>query len=212
MHLFTRTGVLGGHPDRAMAWAVKVGGQVSEASGREFATWTAHFGQPVGTYVWSTWFEGHADLPGAFGALSAHPGFQAAVEEGGEFQAGAHETAFRQVVVGGPGEGAEGPGLGALAVVTTAVAAGGKLVEAIGWGSDVANLITSITGLPVTFLVDAYGAFGQVTWIGGAPDMAAVDASNDATNANAEYLQMLSQIGELFVPGSGQRALYQRIG
>ena len=212
MYLFTRTGTLGGDPNGAMAWAIKVGGAASAASGRQINTWVAQFGFPVGTVVWSAWLDGHADLTSAFGPLATHADYQAAANEGVAFQTTPHESALRQVVSGGPVEGAEGPGLGSVATVTTAVALGGKMAAVIAWGVEVAAIASSVSGLPVSFLVDSYGTFGQVTWIGGAVDMAAADAANDAMNASADYMKAVDGGTDLFVPASGHRALYTRIG
>jgi hypothetical protein len=91
------------------------------------------------------------------------------------------------------------------------VVAGGKYDQGISWGIEMAQLVEEITKRTTMFLLDGYGTFGQVTWISGAPDLAAADADNAAVNANDKYMRRLGDAGELFVPGSGQRRLMTRI-
>ena len=212
MHLFTRTGVLGGDPDASMAWAAKIGTHVAETTGRQLTTWWAGYGFPVGTVVWASWVEGHADVEKAFGGLGADSAYQALVAEGQAFQTAPYQDDLRQVIFGGPTEGDELPPLGATASVTTAVAAAGKYAEAMAWGAEMAALAASVTGSPETFMSDVFGTFGQVTWLGGAADAAATDAASEAISGSAEYMEMLGRSGGLFEPSSGHNALYYRIG
>ena len=74
-----------------------------------------------------------------------------------------------------------------------------------------AELVQQVTKLRTLFLVDSYGTFGQVTWLTGAPDLATADAAGEAINNNPDYLKRLSDVGDLFVPGSGQRRMVTRI-
>ena len=97
------------------------------------------------------------------------------------------------------------------AVVTNAVIANGQYAEAVGWGIDVAQHVTTLTGMPVGLMMQEYGTFGQLTWIGIGADAAAIDASAAATNGDAEYIKKMSAAGNLFVPGSGQRSLATRV-
>ena len=103
------------------------------------------------------------------------------------------------------------PPVGSMAVVTNAVVANGQHAEAVGWGIEVAQHVTSLTGMPIGLMMQEYGAFGQLAWIGIGADAAAVDASAAATNGDADYITMLSAAGNLFVPGSGQRSLVTRV-
>ncbi len=212
MYLFSRSAVLTGNPAAAMPWAVKIGEYVSTTTGRPLSTWAAQFGRPLGTVTWSTILESHADLNAAFGALESDAGYARLVEEGMPFFSSPHEMTLRQPLHGGPTPGGEPPAVGALANVTTAVAANGKMAEAFAWGIAVSEHVEKVTGNPVTFMSDAYGAFGQLTWLGTSPDLEAVDAANAKLAADAGYMDLLGQSGDLFVPGSGHQALFARIG
>ena len=95
--------------------------------------------------------------------------------------------------------------------MTTAAASVGHVTDAIGWGVEIATLTAGITGAPVAFYVDSYGAFGQVTWIAVQESMAAADAAGDALMADPAYLESVSGAAGFFVEGSGMQALATRI-
>ncbi|MDH4171569.1 MAG: hypothetical protein OEW42_18460, partial [Acidimicrobiia bacterium] len=67
------------------------------------------------------------------------------------------------------------------------------------------------TGHAASFLVDSYGTFGQVTWIQGFEDVDELDAAQDTTSADEEYLNRVTKAGDLFVESSGHQALATRI-
>jgi hypothetical protein len=71
--------------------------------------------------------------------------------------------------------------------------------------------VTKVTGMPVAFLLDMFGTFGQVTWIGIEPDLAAADAANAKLNADSAYMDMLEGTAGMFVPGSGHRSIAVRM-
>ncbi len=209
MFLFNRTTTLQGDLRGAMGWANEITGYVNANSDFDVTLWQAQFGYPVGTMVWSTWVESHAALEAGFAGLLAGDGYWDLIARGQEYVSAPAQDMLRQAVHGGPGD--EPPPLGAATTVTTAVAAGGKLVEVMAWGAKMAAHVEQVTGLPTMFLADTYGTFGQVTWLSGAPDMATADQAGEALNGDAAYLERLGDIGELFVPASGHRGLAVRI-
>ena len=86
------------------------------------------------------------------------------------------------------------------ATVTTAVIGNGAYADGIGWGVEMAQLVESISGTPITFGMSAFGTFGQVVWISVAADAAAADAVGNAVNSNADDMGRLSAIADLFGP------------
>ena len=68
-----------------------------------------------------------------------------------------------------------------------------------------------VSGMPTSFLMSAFGTFGQVSWIGISPDAATLDAAGQKLNADPDYISKLSAAGDLFVPGSGHRTLLTRV-
>ena len=209
MYLFTRLATLRGNERRALGWATEMAGYATDHSDHTVSLWRADFGYPVGTVAWSTWVQSQAHLAEGFARLVEDDGYYAMVDKGQEFMTDAPVDLLREAVHGTPSD--TPPPIGSITTVVTAVVGNGHYVEAGAWGVEMATLVQELSGLPTMFLVDAFGTFGRVTWLTGAPDLAAADAANAAINANTDYLKRLSDVGDLFVPGSGDRRMVTRI-
>jgi hypothetical protein len=207
--LFGRMATLGGHPRAAMAWAAEMSAYVSKKSGRPLALWSVGFGEPVGTVVWTVSVDSHADLQAAFSGLRDDDGYFALIEKGAAFVTSPMVDMLREVVHGEPTPG--GRSVGSVVSVTTATMSADKGADAVGWSVELANYVTSVTGDPMMFLLDSYGTFGQVTWIGASADMAALDAAFAKMQTDSGYLKRLAAAGGLFIPGSGHRSLATRM-
>jgi len=208
MQLFTRQLMTTGPDAAAAAWATEMAATASEKMGAEVALWAAGFGAPRGAMAFTMRVDGLADLQAKAAPLAGDAEYQAKLAEGADIVVGPPQDSLATPLHGDLGDP---PPVGAMAVVTNAVIANGQYAEAVGWGIEVAQHVTSLTGMPVGLMMQEYGTFGQLTWIGIAADAAAVDASVAATNGDAEYIKMLSAAGDLFVPGSGQRSLATRV-
>ena len=101
------------------------------------------------------------------------------------------------------GEPGEPPPVGAVATVTTATALVDRMAEAVGWGVEIAQHVTSVTGTPVAVFTDVFGQMGGMTWIGVQPDLASAEAANAKLMADGDYLGRLAATKDLFIPGSG---------
>jgi hypothetical protein len=209
MYLFSRLATLGGNERSALTWAAEMTSYVNDHSDHNLTLWRTDFGYPVGTVAWSAWADSMDSLNKGFAGLADDDGYYDLLDKGEAFTTDPPQDQLRQAIHGGPGEAP--PPLGAVTSITTAVAAGGQYAEAMTWGVEMAQLVQEITGQTSLFMSDVYGTFGQVTWLTGAADMAAVDASTDAIAANAEYLGRLGAVGDLFVPASGHQRLVTRI-
>ncbi|MGZ4729404.1 MAG: hypothetical protein ACXWB2_16950 [Acidimicrobiales bacterium] len=209
MYLFSRLATLRGNERRSLAWAVEMSTYVNAHSDHTVTLWRADFGYPVGTVAWSTWVESLAALNAGFAALGDDDGYHDLVDAAAELITDPPQDVLRRVVFGEPGT--EPPPPGAVTSVTTAVVANGKYAEATAWGIEMAELVQQITNQATIFLLDAYGTFGQVTWLSGAPDLATADAGSEAVQANPDYIKRLADVGDLFVPGSGQQRLVTRV-
>jgi len=209
MYLFSRLATLRGNERRSIAWAVEMTNHVNSLSDHTLTLWRAEFGYPVGTVAWSTWVESMDALRKGFDPVAADDGYYDLIDAGLEFIQDPPQDLLRRAIHGEPGSTPPAPG--AVTSVTTAVVANGQYAEAAAWGIEMAELVQQITGHPTMFLADAYGTFGQVTWLTGAPDLAAADASGELVQANPDYVKRLSDVGDLFVPASGQQRLVSRI-
>ncbi|MFZ4719858.1 MAG: hypothetical protein ACOYMR_10555 [Ilumatobacteraceae bacterium] len=209
MYLFTRQAVLGGDPAAAQQWAVRIGAHVTATCSTPIAVWAGEFGSPVGSVTWSAQVESLAGMS-VFDPLGGDAAYAAMVTDGAAFSTGPHVATLRSPLT--PPRAGDSPAIGSIATVTVAVAAGGKLAKAAEWGLAVSAHVEKITGEPISFMADAFGAFGQFTWIGVSADAAAADAANDKINADPAYLEMLDQAGGLFVDAMAHRSLSVRIG
>jgi len=188
-----------------MPWALEVTAHVNAKTDMGVSLWGSVFGYPVGTVPWSTWVEGRAQLSAEMAKLPTDAAYLDLALKAQERVTGPAEDIFRSLVHGGPA--AEPPAVGAIAAVTQAVAATGKMPEAVAWGVDTAQHATSVTGHPV----NAYGVFGGIAFISTAADMAAADASGDALQADADYIAKISASSGMFVDGSAHQSLLQRL-
>ena len=210
MKLFSRRVHMVGPPADTMAYAIDMCAFVNEKVGREIALWSALFGAPLGSMMYTMRVEGVADLATATEKLLAEPDYHAKIAAGAAFVGGmpAEDS------IGTPirGElGGESPPVGTYAAVTTAQIANGKYADAFGWAVEVAQQVESTTSLPTMVISSQYGPFGTVNWIAAGADATAVDAANEALMGDESYMKMLGAAGDLFVPGSGQQALIRRI-
>jgi hypothetical protein len=208
LQLFSRSVMLTGPFAEVSAWASGMRQYVSDKSGREIGLWSVMFGAPLGTMVYSARVEGLADLQSIGETLLGDPDYHARLASGRELSGGPPVDQISTPIYG---EVADPPPVGSLAVVTTATIANGAYAEAIAWSVEIAQYVEDVTGFRSTFLVDDYGPFGQVRWIGVAPDAAAADAAGQKLNADPGYIDRLSAAGKLFAQGSGHRGLASRI-
>ena len=208
MQLFTRQLMTAGPEADASAWAAEMAAAASATMGTEVALWAAGFGAPIGAIAFTMRVDGIADLMAKAAPLDGDADYQAKLAKGADIVVGPPQDSLATPLHGDLGDP---PPVGSMAIVTNAVIANGQYAEAVGWGIDVAQHVTSLTGMPVGLMMQEYGTFGQLTWIGIGADAAAIDASSAATNGDADYIKKLSAAGNLFVPGSGHRSLVTRM-
>lgn len=208
MQLFTRQVMTAGPPGAALEWATEIRAAASKGMGTEVSLWAAGFGAPIGAMAFTARVEGIADLTTRAAPMLADADYGKLLAKGAELMAAPPQDSLASPLHGDLGDP---PPVGSVAMVTNAQIANGKYAEAVGWGIDVANHVTALSGMPVALLMQEYGPFGTLTWIGIGADAAAVDASAAATNGDAEYIAKLSAAGDLFVPGSGHRSLASRV-
>ena len=208
MRLFTRTVHLSGPPAELIAFSTDMAGHVSATTGVEVGLWNVQFGAPIGTFVYSARVEGLAHLASITSTLMADADYHDLLARGAEYISAPGEDTLATPLHGGDGDA---PPVGTVVTATTAVVAGGKYAEASAWGVDMSVLSEKVTGYPVGFYMYGFGTFGGVAWLSGAPDPAAAEAAGDTLNADADYLAKLGDVGDLFIPGSGNRSLATRI-
>ena len=210
MYLFQRTVTLRGGARKPIAWAIEINKLVNDLGGVEVGLWSTAFGFPLGTVVWSARVDSRAALAQVTAKLMADDAYHSLVEKGQEFVTTPGQDSLRQLVHAESPSPAPPP-VGASVSLITATPNPGQITKALGWGVEITTMYSRITGAPASFYADAYGQFGQLTWITPHADFAAADAANDALQANPEYLASIDGAGAMFVPGSGMQGLATRI-
>jgi hypothetical protein len=198
----------GPYPD-LVAHNMAVCAHVNSKSPSPITLWDVGFGAPLGTFVFSTRTDGMAGVMAMGAAFADDADYFALVAKGADWIDAPVVDQLRESISEPPA--GEMPGPGAVVTVTTSIIANGRYADAIGWGLKVADHVTNTTGLPVTLWNSMSGDFGQLAWIGVAPDAAAFDDNNAKLNVDAGYMEMLGAAGELFVPGSAQRQIGVRL-
>lgn len=210
MHVFTRVATLTGGARRPLEWATAMTEKVNGIVELDVTLWGATFGFPVGTVAWSAMTESRQQLADQTAKLMVDEGYHGLVEKGQEFSAAPPEDHLR-TIVHMTGEAGDPPPVGGQAEIITAAPAEGRIGDAMTWGVEIADRYASVTGVDAAFLADAYGTFGQMTWMSVFEDPAAVEAAAEATMADADYMAALDDAGGLFLPGSGERGLVTRL-
>jgi len=208
MYFFSRQVTLQGSPRKTMPLMSEILAYVNAHSDVKGALWSALFGAPLGSVAYTARFDSLAAIGASNAKLLGDAGYLDLIEKAQEYIAAPPQDTLRQLVHGTAGAI---PAVGSVATVITVTAQGGRQADAIGWGIEIADYVSSKIGVPVLFLTDAFGTIGQVTWISVNSDMAAVDKSNAALAADAEYMKRLGAVGDLFQQGSGRSALTTRV-
>ncbi len=210
MQLFSRMIHMTGPPAEVGAHAEAVRTHVSKKLGNEVALWSGLFGGPLGTMVYTTRVDGVAGVLANRMTLAADTEYLAMVAKGSAWSTGPAVDSLRESLKGELT--AVSPPVGSVATVTTAVIADGRYAEAIGWGLEISAYVEGVTGMPIGFMMDMFGTFGQVAWIGVAPDAAGADTANAKLNVDAAYVTKLGDAGKLFVAGMSHRTMAVRVG
>jgi hypothetical protein len=168
MLLFSRVLTLTGGPRRALPWALGVTSYVNDHSDLDVTLWSGTFGYPVGTLAWSALVESQAALAASTAALVVDDGYLDLLEQAQDLIDQPPEDLLGQLIHGEPGNP---PPIGAVATITTATALVDRMAEAVGWGIEIAEHVTSVSGTPVVVLTNVFGQMGGMTWIGCSPTL-----------------------------------------
>ena len=203
MQLFSRTLTLNGSPRQVMPWATEITNHINSHSSIGVSCWSSLFGYPVGTLIWSARIESQAAFMAATADLVADGAYNDLIEQAASFSGAPAEDALRDVVYG---TSAGTLPLGAVAMLTTGVAALDRMADAVAWSVDIAQHAERVGGNPVFVAIDVYGQMGRIAWLGTTADIAAADDVGAKLNADSAYLGRLAETKGLFIPGSGHRA------
>ncbi len=206
MYIFSRTAVVApGKAPAAMAFAVEVAAKAASISGIPLNVYTAAFGMPLGTILWSSRVDSHAQLGEMQAKILGDAGYMAMVEKATDlFQAGIQDglTEIVSTTMAAPA---------AVVSATQATIANGKIAEAMELGVAIQAAVAKATGLGTAFCADVYGAYGGVRWLIGGASMADLDAGRAAMNADPTFQSLVAKAGDCYLAGSGQIGLITKI-
>jgi hypothetical protein len=207
MYIFSRSTIatLGRQFD-AIPAAVAVAQKVTQVTGHEVTVFTARFGAPQGSVMWSARTESMTELQGITDKLMVDAGYLEMLESmDGLFMAPAEDRLSR--VLTAPIEGATSKYYG----VTRAAMADGRQADAIAFGVKTAEYIGKSLGTMSAFTKSAYGGFNDVSWIVAFDSEADVDAFDDWQMTDSGYHDIVAEAAGLFVETSGYTTLIERI-
>lgn len=192
-----------------MAWATEITNIVNRV-GPDTGLWQGLFGYPVGTFAWNTIVESRAHVGELMTMVMNDPDFHVALEEGQQYLSPIPTQDHLTQIVAGTEMDAPAP-VGTVAEMISAVPAPGRLGDALEWGPKIAVKVGAIINRPTMFMMDSYGAFGQMSWASLYPDLAACDTAQETLMNDAEYLGEVAKGSDLFNAGSGQRMAAMKI-
>jgi len=207
MYIFSRSTIAAlGRQFDAIPAAVGIAEKVTQLTGKELNVFTARFGAPQGSVMWSARMESMAELQEVTDKLMSDAGYLEMVESlNGLFMAPAEDRLGR--VLTGPIEGATSRYYG----ITQAAMLNGKQAEAVAFGIETAEYIGTSLGAPSAFVKSSYGGFNDVTWLTGFDTEADVDAFDDWQMSDSGYHDIMAKAGDLSVEKSGHTSLIAKL-
>ncbi len=210
MFLFNRSVLYRGDIRKIRPYTESMTQVVRDVSGISVSLWAGMLGGPIGTMVYSALVHDRAEFDGQVSAMGTDARYLDKVAEGLEYVATPPEDTMIAVMhtAGAEYQRAD---VGAIVLQNRAQIAGGHAAEAFRWSTEMADLISSITGATVMFGPTTAGPFGEVAWVTTSPDMATYASRDELVNKDPRYYEKLGEMGEMFLPGSGMRYVARRI-
>lgn len=208
MELFTRDLVLAGPPSEVRAWAGRIAEAYGGVTGKQPAVWVSIAGGTVGHHTWSMPVEGTGEIVDLSMQVLQDADYLAAVEEGRPFFQGAPKDSLYRPFVGTPAFETE---VGNVCLVTAADAKAGHIGDAVGWGLEMAQHVTQLTGIEQVLLGNAAGSYSRLTWMGVAQDAREADQADRRARADDGYQKLIARGGGLFADRSGRSQWFLRI-
>lgn len=210
MIIYQRLVTLSGPPQEVVPWALEITEHVNERTTLNTSLWQGISGGPLGTMAWSSIVEGLTTVEAAFDQLASDATYLSLVSKARDWVTVPGEDHILRMVHSAGGEYVR-PDVGAYAEVTGAVPAEGKLGKAGAFGIEMADRHSALTHSSVLFCTLAYGAFGEMRWLGLYPNAAEVDHAAEIVAKDDDYTKALDRAGDLFVEGLARQTLARRI-
>lgn len=212
MYLFVRqTRIAGGRTREAMDWATEMTEKVNRITALGVSLYQQVFSPEFGTISWSAFVPDLLALEAAGDKLIADDDYVSSADRGAELTTGGLDDALYAVIHGEPDPSRS------IEYVTAvrAVCANGQVARGMTAGVELARKAEEITGTPTLFVAEMGGAYGGVGWLSGHSDIGAMERSQGALGADADWVaQVDREAGPAFAadPGQTYQRIYRRIG
>jgi hypothetical protein len=194
MYLFSRSTVIANND--GLAWAVGMTEHAKRASGLEIGLWSQVFSPEVGRMTWSGFVPDLATFAAAGDAMNSDAAMTAAGEKGAALTTGGLDDGLYNILTDfEPDPNAPQP---EYVTAVSAVCANGKLSEGMTTGVTIAQQVEKITGVPSMFVANVTGVYGGVGWFSGFPNIAALEASQQAMAADAGWAKQVDKAGSAY--------------
>lgn len=207
MYIFSRRTLAAlGKQFEAVPKAIEIAEKVADISGAEINVFTARFGAPLGSIMWSRRADSMAELQAFSEKVLADAEYVEMVNGmAGLFMTPAEDSIGR--VLSTPLEGTPARFWG----ITQAAMTAGRYAEAVEFGIEIADYMASAVGAQSLFLKAGYAGFADVTWLVGFDSMDAVGAFDDWQMSDSGYQERVNRAAELFVENSGRQSLIEKL-
>ena len=98
-----------------------------------------------------------------------------------------------------------------ITFVRTAVAAPGKLGEALMWGKEITAIVKRVTGKDMAIANPFGGAVTEVAWIAQWDTVAQADEALSKLMTDRDYVSALSKAANLLVAGSAHDHIWKHV-
>lgn len=208
MYLFMRAGRLApGQMQDGLEWAVEITEKVNQITSLDVGLWTPMLSEGIGRLSWGASVEHLAELEEADAKLMADPTYLDLVQRGAKLTAGGFDDQTLQFV--------HNPGADhhtSHVAVVRAQLANGQFAKGIEVGVAIADRATKLSGTPTSFLMAITGDYGGCAWITAAPSLGELEAAEQATSGNPEFLSYLdAEASPCYLPGSARQSIWRRI-
>jgi hypothetical protein len=209
MYIQLRRSLIASDQVAATIFAVEMAELVEQTTGHAVSVWGSVYGMPLGTVSWTTQVTGFADAAAQSQKLAENPEWLTRVSKAGEqglFIPGSWEDGLARIV---HAAGDAGPMM--YASTTMGTPAPGMAMQALEWGTQMADHVASATGNQVILCTSNYGtATGSMIFFMGFDSAEGVDATQETLMSDSTYMEAMGKTAELFLP-DGQRTLTQRL-
>ena len=210
MYVSARIVPTSGDPRKVAARAISFLEPVKRKTGLAFSLHQSILGAPLGTLVYSTLVGSLAERQAAEDVLSNDEEFLDLFVDAQQYVSGPIVDEVMEIVHAAGGEYRRAE-VGSIVSVIRAQVSNARYGAAAKWGTEMADLVAEITQRPIGFCRGVAGEFGSVAWLSTEPNMATLDAANEALAKDPRYMAKLDEMVDLFLPGSGRSVISKRI-